>query len=40
MKNVKNINLIGYKIVSRSQVRVWVGSVCYSMKIRVGMYGI
>ena len=40
MKNVKNINLIGYKIVSRSQVRVRVGTVCYFTKIRVAMYGI
>ena len=40
MKHVKNINLIGYKMVSRSQVRVRVGTVFYSMKIRVGMYGI
>ena len=42
MKNVKNINgiKIGYKKVSRSQVRVGVGTVCYSLKIQVGMYGI
>ena len=42
MKNLKNINRIkiAYKKVSRSQVRARVGFVVYSLKIRVGMYGI
>ena len=44
MKNVKHINRINIacKKVSRSQVRARVGKnvKCYSLKIRVGMYGI